>query len=272
MTTLTVPDTGHTTGGGLHGAIAAEWTKLWSVRSTWWSLTASVVLTLGYTVLTAISVRVQADDGSEALQMGAPEIAASAVFYLAQFTVLAWATMTIAGEYGTGSIRSTLQWVPVRTRMLLAKLTVLAPILCVLGVVLGATSTGLAALTMGGAGTPSDFGDAVEMSLAIAVYCALLGALTLGIGTALRSVAGTITMTFMLLLVVPMLLAAIGLRAAGDYLPGLAGLNLMFGQDGINPITGMPSPYPQAVALVVLAAWALLALGVGATLLRRRDA
>lgn len=271
MTTVT--DTGQRHNGGqLPGAIAAEWTKLWSVRSTWWSLASSILLTLGYAALTAISVRVQTDNGEVALRLSAPEVAASAVFYLAQFTVLAWATMSIAGEYGSGSIRSTLQWVPIRTRMLLAKVVVLAPILCVLGIGLGASAIGLAELVMGDAGSPATAGDGVEMSLAIGVYCALLGVLTLGIGTALRSVAGTITVTFMLLLVVPMLLAAIGMRAASDYLPGIAGLNLMFGQDGVNPVTGTSSPYPQVLALVILVAWALLSLGAGAAVLRRRDA
>lgn len=31
-------------GGGLTGAIAAEWTKFWSVRSTWWCVLGGVLM------------------------------------------------------------------------------------------------------------------------------------------------------------------------------------------------------------------------------------
>jgi hypothetical protein len=32
------------TGGGVAGTIASEWTKLWSVRSTWWCLAGAATL------------------------------------------------------------------------------------------------------------------------------------------------------------------------------------------------------------------------------------
>jgi hypothetical protein len=46
-------------------------------------------------------------------------------------------------------------------------------------------------------------------------------------------------------------------------MPGIAGAHLMAGDS---------EPYPGAVALVLLAAWAVAALGAGLVVLRRRDA
>ncbi|MFC7646920.1 hypothetical protein ACFQX6_45060 [Streptosporangium lutulentum] len=40
-----------TTTGGLRGAVASEWTKLWSLRSTWWCLVSGAAL-LGLSALT----------------------------------------------------------------------------------------------------------------------------------------------------------------------------------------------------------------------------
>ena len=37
--------------GGLAGAVAAEWTKFWSVRATWWCLIAGTALMLLYSTL-----------------------------------------------------------------------------------------------------------------------------------------------------------------------------------------------------------------------------
>jgi ABC-2 type transport system permease protein len=63
----------------------------------------------GYAAAVGASVRF----GSETA-MSAREISIGGAFYLSQFAVLAVATMSVTGEYASGSIRSTLQWVPVR--------------------------------------------------------------------------------------------------------------------------------------------------------------
>ncbi|PRX43603.1 ABC-2 family transporter [Prauserella shujinwangii] len=260
-------------GGGLPGAVHSEWTKLWSVRSSWWTVLAAAVLMLGYTALAATAVPVMAEHGDpEAATVSAPGLAVNAVFFLAQFPVLALATLFIAGEYGTGAIRSTLQWVPVRGRVLTAKCAALLPALCGLGVVLTGAALALAVPLMGGAGVPLTAGEAVRTALAIGGYFVLLGAFALGVGTALRSVAGALTVSFVALLALPMLCSALGLTAVLDYLPGVAGVNLMLGEGTLNDLTGQPVPYARWVAALVLGCWSAAALGAGAAVLRSRDA
>ncbi|PXY17589.1 ABC transporter permease subunit [Prauserella endophytica] len=244
-------------------ATHAEWTKLWSVRSTWWCLGSAVVLMAGQAGLTAIS---------ESTDLPASRIAVDGVFYLVQFVVLALAALFVAGEYATGSIRSTLQWVPVRRRVLVAKCAVLAPTLFVLGVVLAALAIAVSVPLLNDRVPDTSIGEAVRTALAAGAYCALLGMFTVGVSVALRSVAGALTVTFLLLLVAPLLLGGMGLVAALDYLPGIAGVNVMLGEGEPSPLSGNPVPYNEFAGIGVLAGWVVAALAAGDAVLRRRDA
>ncbi|OZM71341.1 ABC transporter permease [Amycolatopsis antarctica] len=260
-------------GGGLAGAVAAEWTKFWSLRSTWWGLAAAAGLQLGYSALLALSLRAQYAAGSvSAAELSAPSVAAESVLYLTQLAVLTVASLTIASEYATGSIRSTLQWVPARWRVPVAKCAVLMPVMFGAGVLFSASSIGLGTAVLGGKAPAPDGGAVLGAVAGTGAYLALLSALAIGVGTALRSVAGSIAVTFALLLVAPLLLAGMGMTAAVDYLPGVAGLNLMVVDGQVNPMTSAPAPYGGAVALTITAAWAAVALLTGDRVLRTRDA
>lgn len=261
---------------GFRGAVLAEWTKLWSVRSSWWCLAAIVLLTLPTVVLNALGAHSQmasgtADPDSSGLG-GAPQIAVDAIFYVTQFVAVALATIFIASEYSNGSIRATLMWVPVRTRMLLAKVTALAPALFVLGAAVGAVSVAVAGVLLSPYGPPLTFGVGAVAALSIGAYLALLGTMAIGVGTALRSVAGTITFMIMLLLMSPLLAGAIGIPGLIDALPGVAGVSGMLGPDVANPLTRSLPPYGRLAGLGILSAWALAALLIGNTVLRKRDA
>ncbi|RZQ62522.1 ABC transporter permease [Amycolatopsis suaedae] len=248
-------------------AVRSEWTKQFSLRSTWWCLVAAVVLVLGYAAMAALTVRINGDD-----DLSAQGIAVGAVFYLGQFAVVSLATLAITTEYASGSIRSTLQWVPVRRRMLAAKGGVLAAVLAVLGVAVTLVAQGLSVPLMGGNGVPVSAGSVLTTSLAAGAYFALLGLLCLGLGTALRSTAGTITAVFLLLMMLPMLAGAMGMPELAHGFPGIGGMNAMIDAGAPNPLFGGVAPYPPPVGLLVAGGWAVLALAVGHTVLNRRDA
>ncbi len=264
------------TGGGFPGAVLAEWTKLWSVRSSWWCLGLMIVLTLPLAAFSGYGAHVQIANGTSEVDSagagGAPQIAVDAVFYVAQFTVIALATMFIAGEYANGSIRATLQWIPVRTRMLLAKVTALAPLLLVLGALLGGASIALAGMLLSPYGPPLTFGSATVTALSIGCYLALLGVMAVGVGVALRSVAGTLTVMVLMLLISPLVASMVGVPGLIDALPGVAGVSGMLGPDIPNPLTRSLPPYGRLAGLGILAAWAVAALLLGNTVLRKRDA
>ncbi|WP_246017260.1 ABC transporter permease [Micromonospora pisi] len=258
---------GNPSGGGLGGAIASEWTKLWSVRSVWWALLASVLLMAAASAQLAIYVRNSNTDTDAANDQGVVALGRIAVdsLELTQFAVLAMAILVITAEYATGTIRATLQWTPSRGHVILAKTTVVGGVTLVLGVLLGALGAAVADPILGDWGRfdlPETIGDA----LGVAAYLALISVFTLGVGAALRSAVATLTSVFLILTVVP---ATLGLsdvtivNRIADALPGTAGLHFLRGDT---------DPYPPVVGLVVLVGWVLLALLAGHTVLRRRDA
>lgn len=255
---------GPATGGGLRGAIGAEWTKLWTVRSTWSCLSSAVVLQAAYSVIVGLASKSQ--QHSDAASTSAPETAVGGMLYMAQFAVIALAALAIASEYATGGIRSTLLCVPVRGRMLAAKSLVVSAVLFVAGVLLALLGTVLAVMTMGGTARHPSGGEVLTHALAIGAYVALTTVLVIGVGVAVRSVAGTLTGACLAMLVVPVGLLLTKLKFLVDvanFLPGPAGLHLMYGSTG---------PYGRGVALFVLAGWAAVAQIAGYMVLRTRDA
>ncbi|WP_067966083.1 hypothetical protein [Nocardiopsis trehalosi] len=250
-------------GGGLAGAVAAEWLKAATVRSTWWLPAVAAVLMVAAGGLMAGSAAASAANGFDTA-MPAPAAAAGAL-PIAQLPLIAFAALIITGEYGSGAIRSTLGAVPLRGRMLAAKVAVVVPMLFGWGLVLAAVGTATAAALLGDAG---DFtwAQARDTAVGTAAYLALSGALVVAAGTMLRSTAGTLVAMVLLLVAVPLLGAEFGapwLVAALDLLPTAAGMHL---------ITGAEEPYGAAGALTILAAWPTAALAAAYALLWWRDA
>ncbi|MCR6487679.1 ABC transporter permease [Amycolatopsis sp. OK19-0408] len=252
--------------GGVSGAVAAEWTKFWSVRATWWCLITGAALMLGYSTLSGIAQRF--DDNPEA----ANTIALGGGFYLTQFAVIAAATLFVTSEYASGGIRSTLLWTPVRSRVVLAKSSVLLPVFFVYGVVVSCAGMALGSAVKSGHGLPASFSAAFTTASGMGGYFALLGLLCTGVGWALRSAAGTLVTVIVLLVPLPLIVASLGLPELVPYFPGIAGVNAMVEAGQPNPITMAPAPYVPWVGLAICAAWAGVALVAGAAVLRRRDA
>lgn len=251
-------------------AVASEWTKLWSVRSTWWSLLGALVLVL----LMAASMGIDASYPPEGVPRAEAKLAvqdASAMgMMLAQFALITLATLTVTSEFATGSMLSTLQWDPRRGRVLAAKLVVITPLVFVAAagmMLLGALAADLAA---------GDYGslvisDVLEVSARTGLYVALAAALSAGIGFALRSTAGTLTSVFLLLLMLPMILGQLDVPVVstiGEYLPGAAGMHFASSAQmiGLGDL-----PYSSTGGLVVLIAWTVGAAALGHGVLRRRD-
>ncbi|MFK0221971.1 ABC transporter permease [Streptomyces vinaceus] len=167
-------------------AVASEWTKLISVRSTVWTLGSLVLLVVGIGVLAVAETR--AADFQEV------PLTAPALFGLlvGQISVMVLGVLTITSEYGTGMIRTTFTAAPDRARVLTAKYLVFA------GVAFAAVAGSVAAVGLtsailrGGAGAGVHGGGEWARALAGCVYVTLLGVLALAIGAVLRHSAGAI--------------------------------------------------------------------------------
>ena len=265
---MTVPatlkfQTGAARTGALRAAVAFEWTKLWSVRSTRWALLAATVLGGAAALLLGLSASASAANGVD-VTMPAPHLAAQAI-PVAQLAAICLATLAVTSEYASRTITTTLQAVPVRRRLLLAKASVVGAVLFVAGAVTSAGGTVAVGSVLG---EPGRFtaSDAVLTALGMGVHLTLLGVMALGIGTCLRSAAGAVTTAIMILFAVPPVLRVIGVDWLGDvsnYTPGTAGQVFM---------TQAGDPYGSGAALAVLLAWALVPALAGYAVLRSSDA
>lgn len=173
-------------------ALASEWTKIRSVRSTMWTLGVFVLLVVGIGLLAAAVVSSSASEGDLA-----GENPLSFGFFgllLGTMCVITLGVLTTASEYGTGMIRTTMTACPSRGRVLTAK----AIVFFLVAFVVTFTSVLLVALAdvalLDGTGVkdPSG-GEWLKGTLGISLYIALLGLLSLVVGSIIRHSAGAIT-------------------------------------------------------------------------------
>ncbi|TXS06271.1 ABC transporter permease [Streptomyces sp. col6] len=184
----------------LGDAIASEWTKIRSVRSTMWTLGVMTALLLVIGVLAAVAVSASDSDmnGTPVLSLGFFGV------LLGTICVITLGVMTIASEYGTGMIRTTLTACPSRGRVLGAK----ALVFFLLTFVLTTVMTSLVALiqsSMLDAASPSG-GEWLRATVGVSLYVATLGLLALAVGALIRHSAGAITIMIGVVLL-PLVLA-----------------------------------------------------------------
>ncbi|WP_043620084.1 ABC transporter permease subunit [Nonomuraea candida] len=256
--------------------IGSEWAKLWSVRSTWWCLACALVLNV------LASVTLGGAAATEAMRAGAagtrvvassPVVSASS---FVQFALVALAMLAITSEYTSGGIRVTLQATPVRGMVLAAKALAVGPVMFAAGVLTGAVATAAVHLVLSvdafGGFVVLPFGEVLSDLVGMGVFYALVSVMTVGVGAAARSAAGTLTVVFMLLMGVPLMVLMTGSPAlveASLRMPMFAGLAFMGSADNL---TGGPMPYSAGEGLAWLLAWAAVAVAAGHVVLRRRDA
>ncbi|GAA5208032.1 ABC transporter permease [Streptomyces thinghirensis] len=171
-------------------ALASEWTKIKSVRSTMWTLGVFVLLVVGIGLLTGLVVASSSTDlsGSNSLEMG---------FFgllLGSICVITLGVMTTASEYGTGMVRTTMTACPSRGRVLAAKGIVFFLVAFVVTLVSAALVAlmHVALLEGNGADEPTG-GEWLKATVGVSFYVALLGLLSLAIGSIIRHSAGAIT-------------------------------------------------------------------------------
>src|SRR5215831_4130004 len=108
---------------GLAGALRSEFTKLRSVRSTYWSLLALIVVSVG--IGAAITGGVAANWSHMAPQdkatFDATQVSLFAFFQLGQLVIAVLGALAITSEYSTGMIRTSLTAQPRRGVVYAAK-------------------------------------------------------------------------------------------------------------------------------------------------------
>ncbi|MFE9883720.1 ABC transporter permease [Streptomyces scopuliridis] len=243
----------------LGDALASEWTKLRSVRSTMWTLGVMIVLMLGIGLLTAlvissVSSEPEIPSGQEVLSLGFFGV------LLGSMCVITLGVLTIASEYGTGMIRTTVTACPSRGRVLVAKSLVFFLLVFVISMVITMTVSALQ-LSILGSASP-DGGAWLRATAGVSLYLATLGLLSLAIGTLIRHSAGAITIMIgvvLLPLVLAMFMFSDSLTALREFLFDYSIPNQMaaFYDEGIR-VSG-PSGWEPLWILLCVTAVAMVA-------------
>jgi ABC-2 type transport system permease protein len=207
----------------------SEWTKLWSVRSTRWSLLGAVVsmIALGIAVSAVQMSRWSSLSPRDRSAFDAIDVGVSG-YHLAQLAIGVLGVLVISGEYSTGMIRSSLMAVPKRLPVLWAKLGVFSAVTFVLMLAAAFVSFFAVQAIVTSHQLDHGLGDphALRAVVGTALFLTMLGALGVGLGALIRNTAGGIAAFVGLLFVLPgvtALLPASIADAITPYLPLNAG-------------------------------------------------
>ena len=259
------------TTGLLRAALGSEATKMRSVRSTMWTLFATLAVTIGIGALICLA-RVSRWDQLSVRELRTFDRTSFSLrgLFLAQLAIGVLGVLVISSEYTTGMIRTTLAAIPQRQVMLAAKVVVFAVVAFVVATVacVAAFLVGQAILSQKTVGISLSDSGAVRAVLGAAFYLTVIGLLGVALGTLLRRTAGAIATLFGLVLVLPALVSALPSPWDTDvakYLPSDAG-NALF------TVRQTSDQLRPGAAFAVLVAYVVVALALAGVALARRDA
>ncbi|MER7501948.1 ABC transporter permease subunit [Nonomuraea pusilla] len=255
--------------------LAAEWIKLWSLRSTVW------LLGLGTLAVVALAAQSSLDAYQSWPDFTAMEKArfdplGEAFSALAACLVVIGAgtlgALTIVGEYATGLIRTTLVAVPARHRVVAAKLVVTGAVTLAAGALISAGTFGVSQAILSGRGvaaSPADPGvlRVLAANALLAPVSALVG---MGIGALVRHTAAAVVTVCAALVVVPTFFRPTVHQWLND-LYALAPFYVWRTCLGLPLVRDDPALPTVAGSWAVFALWPMVAAVVAVVVVRRRD-
>jgi ABC-2 type transport system permease protein len=292
---------------GLRGAIASELTKIRSVRSTYWTLGALFVVSIGLGILISWGEGSSfANNPGNKAAFDATQGSLGAFFFLGEFIIAVIGAMVITSEYSTGMIRTSLTAQPRRGVVYAAKAISFTAVTLVISLVTSflaffagqamLSGKGVAASLFHATTVPANANvncppnpgngpsctatfsgiDVIHPSAVLvaiigtALYVTLVALIAYGVGAIVRHTAGAIAIVVALLLVVPIIEHLLPQNWGNDmmrFLPDAARQVVAVTVGG--PVAHLWSAWPQ---LGVTALWAAALVGIGAYLFRKRDA
>jgi hypothetical protein len=255
--------------------LRSEWTKIRTVRSTYWTLAAAAITTIGASAIVCAVFAAQWDGiSAKDRLLFDPASLSLTGGVLAQLAIAVLGVLVMTSEYGSNMIRTTFAAVPQRVTILAAKATVFS------AVTLAVTTTscfiaffiGQAILSAKGIGVGIGSPNALRTIVGTGLYLAILGLLALGIGALIRKTAGAITAVVGMIFVLPVVSSFLpsSMSAIQKFLPSNAGQAIINGNASSgSPDVALLAPW---IGLGVFFLYAVVALVAGAITLRQRDA
>ena len=271
ITSTLPPATGRS---GLRGVLQSEFTKIRSVRSTYWTLLALLVVSvgLGGAISAAQASHWNSMSPGDQATFDPTQISLAGLFFLGQLVMVVLGALVLTAEYSTGMIRTSLTAMPRRPVVFAAKALVFAAVALVVTLVASFVTFFLGQALLASTHHQASLSgtDVLRAVIGSAVYVTLCGLLAFAVGAILRHTAGTITAVIGLIFVLPVIAHALPdswYHAVERWLPSSAG-------DAISTTVGAPNHYLFAGwgEMIVLAAYVAILLVVGAGLFRTRDA
>jgi ABC-type transport system involved in multi-copper enzyme maturation permease subunit len=258
---------------GFGGALRSEWTKIRSVRSTVWTLTAAIVIGVG---ISALGNWGQSNHTSEsAAELAAKDLVYRSMFgiLLGQLVMVVFGALAVTSEYATGMIRTSLSAQPRRLSVFAAKFVVVALVAFVVGEIISFASFLIGAHFWAAKGVHLGLGShgALQAVIGGGLYLDGAALLAFGVGAAMRHTAGAITTGVFLLFVVTIIVNFMPNSWQADidkYLPANAGSQVWATQHTADVGTAFGAWAGFAVYMV----YAVIALLAGLWVFHRKDA
>ncbi len=268
---------------GFASAVRSEFTKIASLRSTYWTLLAMIVACVGIGALFSYghASQVLGATTAAAHRAALANARASALtgslfgLLIGQLVIAVLGALTISSEYSTGMIRTTLTALPRRGTIYSAKATVLAVVALVAGLAASFASFFTGQLILSGVHASVGLSQpgVLRAVIGAGLFLAVCGLLSFGLGGILRHTAGAITAAIGLLFVTWILSQFLpgppsgwlGQADIDKWIPFNAGGAIWEHASGLN----MFSPW---TGFAVFCGYAAVAMAAGLALFLRRDA
>jgi ABC-2 type transport system permease protein len=245
-------------------AMAAEWTKLRSLRSTYWLLLVGAAAAMGLAVLITVGLgtgNVQVTDDT----FDAAGISLLGVWF-GQIAFAVVGVLTMTSEYATGGIRTTLAAVPRRGLLLGAKLAAVGLIVFAIGTAISVAAFLMGQAVLAGQHRAVGLGDpgSARAVLSAGAYLTAMALLGVALGALLRSTVAAVLVVLALGLgasLVGSLFPADVRDNVFNYLPGPVGYRIT-----------ATDPAPAAVDYVALGVWVGVLVLLAFVVINHRDA
>lgn len=253
----------------------AEWIKLWSLRSTAWTLLLSAVAIFGFNCYSAYSDYVNLENFSAAARADFSRHAMFDAFTAVSCMVLMLSVGVIAAnvvvsEYSTGLIRATFVAVPARHGVMAAKLAVVATVSLCYGLVVVGGSFFVTQAILDGKDVGLSITDpgVPERLLASVLMAPLTALVAMVIGVLVRHTIGTLTTFVGAFMLLPLALSErlYATAVLGHLTPYRAWARIADIEFGSRPY-----PWTTSGAWTVYAVWAALATILTVVVAQRRD-
>ncbi|HEX6358844.1 ABC transporter permease subunit [Actinophytocola sp.] len=250
-------------------ALRAEWTKARTVRSTWWSLATTAILSVGLAVL--LGFQMAGLPPERRADMDLAQLSFLSLL-IGQIALVVFGVLLVSAEYTSGTVRASLAAVPRRGVFLAAKTLVAVGVAGVVGVAVAFGTFFATNWALGGHGTTLGEPGVLRAVLGASAYLAMMCVFAMGVATVLRSSALALGILIPLLFLNSQGLASLpAIRSVTQYLPDQAGAGMMrIAPDEVFFLGELD--FGPGVAFLIMLAWVVAALVGGYLSLRGRDA